>query len=131
MATKDHAIHNEEACDFLLSSGKFNDWVVTTAFYSAMQFVCNELFPLEQNNVIFDSFERYYHLNFKNTVNRQSKHLVIISLVNSNLPLCVKFYRSLYDQCMKARYTNYKVSLNIAIKVRKDLDNLKRQLEKL
>jgi hypothetical protein len=25
---KQHAIHNEEACHFLLTSKKFNDWVV-------------------------------------------------------------------------------------------------------
>jgi len=128
VASKDHAIHNEEACNFLLSSGRFNDWVVTTAFYSALHYVCSEIFPFEQHSITFDSFERYYRLNFKNTGNRKSKHSVIISLVNAQLPTCNIFYRSLYDQCMKARYANYKVSTNIALKAKKDLDALKLQL---
>lgn len=47
---KQHAIHNEEACDFLLSSNKFNDWVITTAFYSALHFVQHEIFPLTHDD---------------------------------------------------------------------------------
>ena len=131
MSSKTHAIHNEKACDFLLSSGEFNDWVVTTAFYSALHYVCNELFPLEHRNMTFDNFERYYREKFINTKKTQPKHSVIISLVRYNLPLCNKYYRSLHDHCMKARYANYKVSNDLAVKARKDLERLKRQLNKI
>ena len=57
---KEHAEHNESACDYLLQSGKYNDWVVTTAFYSAMQYLHNELFPLEYNNAEYSNFNSYY-----------------------------------------------------------------------
>ena len=60
MIEKDHAVHNERACDFLLSSGEFNDWVVTTTFYAALHYVRYELFPLERNNVIYNNFEKYF-----------------------------------------------------------------------
>lgn len=131
MAGKNHAIHNEKACDFLLSSGEFNDWVITTAFYSALHYVCNELFPLEHQNITFENFERYYRENFNNTGKTQSKHSVIISLVSAALPSCNMFYRSLYDQCMTARYSNYVVSDKLALKAKRDLDNLKLHLRKI
>jgi len=131
MTSKEHAKHNEEACDFLLNSEKFNDWVVTTAFYSALHYICNEIFPLEQYDETFNSFETYYRSNFKNAGSSQTKHSVIISLVNTKLTSCNIFYRSLYDLCMKARYSNYNVSFNIALKARRDLDNLKRHLDKI
>ena len=43
----DHAKHNEEACRELLRTGKFNDWVITTAYYSAIYYVTYELFPAQ------------------------------------------------------------------------------------
>lgn len=131
MESKDHAIHNEETCDFLLQSGKFNDWALTTAFYSALHYVCYELFPMEIDNVNYDCFERYYRLSSNNSNNSKSKHKVIIALVKTHIPSCNMLYRSLYDQCMTARYNNYKVSGEFALKARKDLDRLKRQLDKL
>jgi len=130
MTGKDHAIHNEETCDFLLSSGKYNDWVVTTAFYSALHYICYELFPLERNDEIYNNFEAYHRSNY-NKENSDSKHSSIIKLINTELPSCNMFYRSLFDQCMKARYINYMVSNDFALKAKRNLDNIKRQLHKI
>ena len=128
--SKSHAIHNENACDYLLSSGKFNDWVVTTAFYSALHYVCNELFPLEQNGFIYNNFEIYYRINFKSNASKKSKHDVIISLVGLYLPLCKRAYISLFDWCMASRYTNYRVSNLVASNARNDLERVKLHLSK-
>ena len=57
---KQHAIHNEEVCDFLLTSKKFNDWVVTTAFYSSLHFVQFELFPLTDDGQKYTDFNIYF-----------------------------------------------------------------------
>jgi hypothetical protein len=130
MTHKGHAAHNEKACDFLLDSGRFNDWVVTTAFYSALHYVCHELFPLEQNGVAYDCFDRYYRALYKSNGSTKTKHAVIISLLKLYLYPAITFYRPLFDECMKARYLNYRVSNTIATKARNDLERLKRQLSK-
>ncbi|MDR2145601.1 MAG: hypothetical protein LBE91_03965 [Tannerella sp.] len=128
--SKDHAIHNENTCDYLLQSGQFNDWVVTTAFYSALHYVCNEIFPLEQNGLIYNNFEIYYRIIFKSNASKKSKHDVIISLVSLYLPMCKRAYMSLFDWCMASRYTNYIVSSQVASNARKDLEHIKRHLSK-
>ena len=42
-----HAIHNKEACEYLSKEPKFSDWVITTAFYSALHFIDYKIFPLD------------------------------------------------------------------------------------
>ena len=84
---KQHAIHNEEACKFLLTSKKFNDWVVTTAFYSALHFVQNELFPLTDNGQKYTDFNVYFGKVLKKKNKKLSKHSATIELVKINLPL--------------------------------------------
>ena len=86
---KQHAIHNEEACHFLLTSKKFNDWVVTTAFYSALHFVQNELFPITEQEQEYVEFNIYFDRVLKRRKLKLSKHAATIELVNMNLP---KYY---------------------------------------
>jgi hypothetical protein len=58
---KSHSQHNFEACKFLLEDGKFLDWVVTTAFYSALHLVQEEIFPFrDDEGYEYSSFEQYY-----------------------------------------------------------------------
>ncbi len=128
---KAHAIHNEDACNFLLNSGKFNDWVVTTAFYSSLHYIHHEIFPLEHKNTTFTNFNGYYDVMYGTSINnRPSKHNVTIELVKNKLPNCSRFYRWLHDECSNARYKNYKVSENIANQSKRYLDNIKLQLTK-
>lgn len=58
--SKEHANHNAELCDLLLNNGRFNDWVVTTAFYAALHFVNYILFPLKFQDKTFYNFNKYY-----------------------------------------------------------------------
>jgi len=129
MIEKDHAVHNERACDFLLSSGEFNDWVVTTTFYAALHYVRYELFPLERNNVIYNNFEKYFS-NISKKENMQSQHKALIRLVETELYSCAAFYRYLYDQCRTARYVNYSISNDITLKAMESLKNIKLHLNK-
>lgn len=46
MAGKPQAKHNEELWELLLKNGKFSDWVITAAFYSALHYVEHEVFLL-------------------------------------------------------------------------------------
>ena len=128
---KEHAKHNENACHYLNQSGKYNDWVITTAFYSALHYVQYELFPMEVGNNLFDSFNSYHRSLFDYIDDRPSKHYVTIELVHTKLPNCSKFYRWLHNECITARYSNYKVPCeksNMAIKY---LNNIKVHLTKL
>ncbi|MEJ7683795.1 MAG: hypothetical protein WKG06_39235 [Segetibacter sp.] len=43
----DHAIHNENVCSYLELKKEYADWIITTAFYSALQFVSYKIFPLK------------------------------------------------------------------------------------
>lgn len=125
-----HAIHNEEACKFLLTSKKINDWVVTTAFYSALHFVQHELFPLVDNRQKYIDFNIYFSKVLKKKNRKLSKHSATIELVKTNLPLCSSYYRWLHDACMSARYNNYNVSELKAITASNYLIEMKRHLKK-
>jgi hypothetical protein len=125
-----HAIHNEDACNFLLSSQKFNDWVVTTAFYSALHFVQHEIFPLDHSGVTYTEFNKYFLDVLKKKKWTSNKHKATIQLVTEKIPAAAPYYRWLYDTCMNARYSNYKVSAAKAQMAKAYLGNLKQHLAK-
>lgn len=127
---KQHAIHNEEACDFLLTSNKFNDWVITTAFYSALHFVQHEIFPLTHDDKKYADLNIYYGKVLKRKNKWLTKHSATIKLVHLKLPKCSNYYRWLHDSCMTARYNNYKVSDRKAKRARVYLEDLKKHLKK-
>lgn len=127
---KQHAIHNEAACDFLLSSNKFNDWVVTTAFYAALHFVQHELFPLKEGGKSYRDLNLYFGKVMKRKNKRLTKHAATIQLTKKYLASCSSYYRWLHDACMTARYNNYKVSPAKARHARFFLNELKKHLKK-
>ena len=130
---REHAEHNENACKYLLESGKYNDWVITTAFYSALHYVHYELFPLKHQNNLYNNFNSYYDsiCDYLNVKSRPSKHSVTIELVHTKLPNCNRFFRWLHDECFNARYKNYTVTCEKANMAMKYLCNIKRQLNKI
>lgn len=120
-----HALHNEQLCSHLSVVGGYNDWVVTTAFYSALHYVQSRMFPMTVTNpytgtaITLDNFPAYYGL-FKSVHNR-SKHAVTLMLVANKLPATYNAYKRLYDACMSARYNNYQVSAAMAALAQKSL----------
>ena len=127
---KEHAEHNERVCDYLLASeGKYNDWVVTTAFYSALHYVQHEIFPLDIGGVEYLNFDDYYGKNFRAARNT-NKHVETINLVKVHFSLGLSNYKFLHDACMNARYKNYVVSPEYADTCRKRLTQLKAFLKK-
>ena len=126
--SKEHAIHNEEVCDFLLSSDKYYDWVVTTAFYSALHYIRYEIFPYEEAGRTFYTIDQYYE--FRKGDRRISKHKVLLDLTKLQAYSCYSYFKILHDTCFTARYVNYKVSREIAVQSRTYLEKLKRQLTK-
>ena len=119
-----HAEHNSEACEHLYEHGGFPDWVVTTAFYSALHYVEYKLFPrtvpLGSGDVLecqtIDEWYREVNYDYKN------KHHALRELVTQTCPIDVSVaYRSLLDASYTSRYNHYRTSPAVANKARKDL----------
>lgn len=132
--SKEHAQHNEEACDHLLSTknGKgvrFNDWIVTTAFYSAMHYVQHEIFPLQLGDKNYRSFNDYYQRHFPGR-DKPNKHTATADLVRIHIYLAYTNYKSLVDACHSARYSDYDVSDTMAERCRERLTVIKDHLKK-
>lgn len=132
--SRKHAEHNEKACDHLLSNPNeegvtFHDWVVTTAFYSAMHYVQHEIFPLTIGDNVYNTFNEYYHKHFKGS-EKPSKHTATAELVRINIYNAYAAYKSLVDTCHTARYTDYQTTEAVAIVARKRLDQVKAFLKK-
>ncbi len=124
MSKLKHAKHNKEACEYLIESGKFNDWVITTAFYSALHFIESNLFPLSitygSKTVRYNSFDHYCD----NTTNYNSKHRLRRTLIEEHLSEIAVEYNSLMDLCWTARYSNYNHSSDIASLAKTNLDSI-------
>ena len=124
-----HALHNEEACDFLLGSGNHHDWAVTTAFYSALHFVQSAIFPITKIHpqrgtlVIFSCFAKYYTI-FSPSL-KVNKHEATALLIDEYKPAIAAAYRQLMDMCMSARYNDYNVKPSEARFARKKLNKIK------
>jgi hypothetical protein len=125
-----HAIHNEDACNYLLESNKFNDWVVTTAFYAALHYVQYELFPLTEEGKTYNDFNTYFAKVLKKQNKRLTKHTATIQLVNNKLQPAASYYRWLHDTCMTTRYSSYIVSNAKAVTAKFFLGELKKHLKK-
>ncbi|QMU64703.1 MAG: hypothetical protein GKR88_10675 [Flavobacteriaceae bacterium] len=97
MKPKTHSEHNYEVYEFLLSDGRFYDWVVTTAFYSALHLVQEEIFPFsDDEGYTYSSFEQYFSKSLKEG-QKISKHQFTIKLVEQRIKGAVNLYRSLHD----------------------------------
>ncbi len=112
---KKHAEHNEKACDFLFKDGKYLDWVVTTAFYSALHFVQHEVFPRKIGLITYSSFENYYNGHFNNVKNKPNRHVATINLVFAEIgDDAGHLYKWLHDTCRTARYRNFNTPPDVA-----------------
>lgn len=108
----EHGEHNEALCDHLLinTPGKFNDWVVTTAFYACIHFVEHKVFPTKIDSDTFECFDDYCDHQHNKMKSSLSKHSLKADLVKKRIPAVNAQYRWLKESCMNSRYTNYKVS---------------------
>lgn len=117
---KAHGQHNLELAKILLDDGDYNDWVITTAFYSSVHFVEHALFPLIENGIEYSDFNDYW----QNT-SKHSKHTCKKNLVRNHLRSVAAIYRELLDDCHTSRYNNYVVSSYNAEQAKKKADRIK------
>lgn len=101
----EHAKHNRKACDYLHEKGEFPDWVITTAFYSAMHFVYAAIFPFEEVGVKYSNFQEYFN---RNKTTKDTQHSVTLDLVQKKFdPKIAAKYKQIKDCAHTARYQDY------------------------
>lgn len=129
MSKKIHAQHNEKVCELLKDKGCCPDWVVTTAFYSGLHYVQHEIFPYNDGNRNYPTFDNYYN-GYKFNGKRPTRHQVTIDLVFEVLQECGDSYKFLFENSQTARYHNYKIPVQIADKAILHLNTIKTFLVK-
>jgi hypothetical protein len=126
MPGRKHSEHNEKLCDILLKDGNFNDWVITTAFYSAIHLVDHQIFPRTiGGEAEFGSFMQYLHRKSF----QKPPHEVRADLVAEYLP-CSSAFNWLLDACHNARYNQYEVPPEFPKRARGCLDSIKKACPK-
>jgi hypothetical protein len=119
---KAHAEHNEQLCDFLIKHKTHYDWVITTAFYAAIHFVEHKLFPCTYGGNTFMDIDEAHGV-----LKKGSRHVTRQLLVDNCLPNQAANYLFLDKNCRNARYVNYAVSLDKAMKAKQRLEQLKKE----
>ena len=104
-----HALHNEQVCDYLVLKVEFADWVITTAFYASLQFVSYKVFPFELPSIDgkktkIESLDDYYRYNLGRNA---SKHQLLADLVEKYCNSISPEYDWLLSISMNSRYSNY------------------------
>jgi len=114
-----HAGHNYKVSNYLDSCGEsLNDWIVTTAFYSAIHYCQIGLFPGDyyvNNDKELDhytSFENFL-TSFRNSSTARtyaSPHKARRWLIENQIDEIGYEYCALSDNCHIARYKNYRIN---------------------
>lgn len=128
---KTKAIHNEKACAFLFKDGNYPDWVVTTAFYSALHFVQHEVFPQVIGLKTYSNFDNYYNGHYYNHKNKPNRHQATINLAYADLGVDAgNIYKWLHDTCRNARYSGFTTPPQISQESVDKLKELKTYMSK-
>jgi hypothetical protein len=129
----DHASHNLKAHNFIKDSGSFEDWQITTAFYSALKFFEGCLFPStylhpnkedKKEKKDFNTYNEYKQIFIRFC--QGTPHDAMKRFVKYNTTEEIwSSYNDLYDLCHNSRYKNYQIEneeLEIALN---SLDNIR------
>ncbi len=127
-----HANHNKEVCEYIDKKAGYNDWVITTAFYSAIYYCDYKIFPLVLNNTAtqkeetYNTIDEYYRVYKKTNINK-SKHFCRSRLVYIYLNKISSDFDKLWDLSQNARYMNYKIDKELSTGAIRDLEKIKKQ----
>ncbi|MBL0315401.1 MAG: hypothetical protein IPP69_06295 [Flavobacteriales bacterium] len=116
---KAHGEHNRDVCDFLIKDTHYNDWIITTAFYSAIHFIDHKIFPLTLKGKTINSIDEARRILNLNGRHGTRQHLVSTQLTDQKAN-----YSFLDKNCRNARYINYAVSNSKAKIARQRLEQI-------
>lgn len=125
----DHALHNENVCDYLDLKGNAYDWVITTAFYTSLHFVTYKIFPFEVTaiqgkKVKIENIDDYYR--YTGNWKKITKHELMADLVSTHCLDISPDYDWLLSMSMNARYVNYQHDKLIANRARSLMKKIKK-----
>lgn len=116
---KEHGERNKLLSNELLEGKKYYDWVITTAFYSAIHFVEDKILPCEING------HQCKNINdVKSIYKMNGRHSSRERLVFSKLPGIEAQYKWLDDKSRYSRYTTYKITTTEAKKAEQYLQEI-------
>lgn len=122
--SKNQAEHNRDICYLLNNSEEYaNDWIITTAFYSALHFLDYYLYPYEN----FNSFQENYRFLKNQPNNNISQHQCRLNIISVRAKNLSSFFKLLYDASRNARYYDYKIddkSTKNALNALKQIESL-------
>lgn len=129
----EHARHNEKVCLYLNEANEFNDWVITSAFYSAIHYIEHLLFPSKYEDPKTKKIKSYKCLEefFQDQPIslQKNKHHFRSLLVDEHIPEISVDYKTLKDLCWTARYNNYQQPKEISNLCLNCLKSIKEQCE--
>lgn len=110
---RNHALHNEAVCCYLELKPDYGDWVITTAFYSALHWLHHHFFPCQMpDGTECKTFDEYKIITGKNT-SLASSHQILIDLAFSRDTNLGSRYKRLYSACLDARYKDYRPAQSV------------------
>ena len=120
MKKKNHGERNKKLSQSLNDGKEYYDWVITTAFYSAIHFVEDRILPKKIGTIHCKNIS-----NVKQAYRMAGRHQAREKLVSDNLslPIAVK-YKWLDDMSRNSRYVTYKVPAIHAEKALQYLDEI-------
>ena len=130
----EHALHNEQTCEYLRLKDDYKDWVITTAFYSALHFVSSKIFPfkvpaIEGKQTEIISIDQYFNY-VKAKSKALSKHELMLELIDKNFTDNTwTYYSWLLSAATTARYSHYQYQLEIANRAIDYLKKIKKSCE--
>jgi len=117
----EQARHNESVCNYLGKKDEHSDWVITTAFYSAIHYVRHLMLSFTDSDVSDINFESIFRIK-KNV--SEGRHGFQLRYVNNNYNEIKYEYKRLHDLSENARYMNY-------LFTRTDATNAKEYLKRI
>ncbi|GAA0194870.1 hypothetical protein GCM10009122_58720 [Fulvivirga kasyanovii] len=103
---KAHGERNKTLSHELLEGKKYYDWVITTAFYSAIHFVEDKILPCEISSRICNNISEV-----KAAYKMNGRHSSRERLVFDHFPIGIAVkYKWLDDKSRYSRYTTFKVT---------------------
>jgi hypothetical protein len=115
---KHHGERNQTLSDILINGKTYYDWAVTTAFYSAIHFVEDSIFPVTINTQSCNdiiSVRKAYRLSGRHEAREQ----LVIDKMDADAAIA---YKWLDDKSRYSRYVTYKVTATEATKAQQYLN---------
>jgi hypothetical protein len=107
----EHADHNREVYLYLVNKPEFCDWIITTAFYSAVHYVRSIMLPCEpatkKGKIVINDFESMFNHFRKES---EGRHGFQLNWIRDHYPEIRVHYRRLHELSNEARYINYQLS---------------------